>query len=306
MVLDEDYKTSLIQEKCQMMSRKVSNVVKVLDEVVKQKSVYRCQGLTNASKSMWYKGCFVGEIKNNLVVDEINGNDIVNCAKYCHHKKYKFIGIRKGSNCVCITNTNSYNGLTRYDEACNKRCFGEGGEIRLRCGGKGLTWSIYQSDGPYIQHLNSTVPGKWIVMGEPVILDAYIYLATYTNISTEIIARNHISSSTTTANLTVLEPAPQDLQIFLISPKDHVPSCIPLEHDTKPPGPLLTVFSGETVRLEISVAVGVDLTFTIQYGDTEIVLTETPDIIEKESDGSSTAVVKLIRIMWILYSTTHG
>ncbi|XP_033108148.1 polycystic kidney disease 1-related protein-like isoform X2 [Anneissia japonica] len=85
--------------------------------------------------------------------------------------------------------------------------------------------------------------------------------------SSYVEVENPISGILGTTSLTVVPPAPHNLQVLLRTDLDSVPSCIPTE-DTVPVNlPSVAVFLEEEVMLQASVAMGTNLTFVWEFED---------------------------------------
>lgn len=59
-------------------------------------------------------------------------------------------------------------------------------DVRLPCGAVAAhsrLWSLYRVDGPYLQEVNASIPGTWVVSGVPLALQASAVLSRHSNLT---------------------------------------------------------------------------------------------------------------------------
>ncbi|XP_022082101.1 polycystic kidney disease protein 1-like 1 [Acanthaster planci] len=99
---------------------------------------------------------------------------------------------------------------------------------------------------------------------------------------------NAISALTRTTGITVVRPLPSDLQVILRPTQGDAPSCVPASDVTAAASlPAVSVFVGEEVEFQASVAMGVNLTFAWAFGgvnDDSLNVTEV-SLEEPECEG---------------------
>ena len=77
--------------------------------------------------------------------------------------------------------------------------------------------------------------------------------------------KNALSTLSTHLTVSVILPAPRHLQIIILNDKESLPSCIPVPYSNWQDGAVISVFVNTSVSLEVSVAVGTNLTFVLRY-----------------------------------------
>ncbi|KAL3831269.1 hypothetical protein ACJMK2_023042, partial [Sinanodonta woodiana] len=96
---------------------------------------------------------------------------------------------------------------------------------------------------------------------------------------------NGLSSLSATLKLNVTEPEPRELHIGLLDDLIDLPSCISSSYNlSEVTGSVIAVFVNTTVPFYISVAVGINLTFSIWFEDTDEIVHKQPCL-----NGSTTS-----------------
>lgn len=101
---------------------------------------------------------------------------------------------------------------------------------------------------------------------------------------------NKISLLSTTLRINVLDPSSLDLEIVNLVDLSDQPSCLPEEFVVPEKAQFFSVFQGANFSLEVSVAVGENVTFTFEERSLGI---REVKVIEVCNDGCSTIQVSL-------------
>ena len=96
---------------------------------------------------------------------------------------------------------------------------------------------------------------------------------------------NPISRLHRTTSISVVQPLPADLQIILRPVQGDGPSCVPIEEASAISLPAVSVFVGEEVEFQASVAFGINLTFVWMFDEGGVVNVTERYVEEPECEG---------------------
>ncbi|XP_038044344.1 polycystic kidney disease protein 1-like 1 isoform X2 [Patiria miniata] len=104
---------------------------------------------------------------------------------------------------------------------------------------------------------------------------------------------NAISDLLRTTSIVVVRPLPSDLQVILRPTEGDAPSCVPMSSSATASLPAVSVFMGEEVEFQASVAMGVNLTFVWTFNGDGLNLTE---VSAEEPDCEGIACMQDIQV----------